>query len=249
MTFSSRHPQFFYTTAPQTCPYLPDRMERKVITDLSGPDAEKLHDRLSRAGFRRSHNIAYAPVCNGCSACVPIRIPVARFAPGRTQRRVMKVNAALQGHETPPRATAEQFVLFRQYQTARHAEGDMAGMNFADYRSMVEDTPIETFLVEFRDAENRLMIVSLIDVVSDGLSAVYSFYDPSLPERSLGAYAVMWLIERARYHRLPYVYLGYWIAHSRKMAYKTNFRPAEIFSRGLWRDLEEQDFLTPPART
>lgn len=115
MTFSSRHPQFFYTTAPQPCPYLPDRMERKVVTDLSGPNAEALHDRLSRAGFRRSHAIAYAPVCNGCTACVPIRIPVQRFVPSRTQKRSIKANSDLQGFEVPAKATAEQFVLFRQY--------------------------------------------------------------------------------------------------------------------------------------
>ncbi|MFT8718063.1 arginyltransferase [Acetobacter sp.] len=239
MTFSSRHPQFFYTTSPQTCPYLPDRMERKVVTDLSGPDAEMLHDRLSRAGFRRSHSIAYAPVCNGCNACVPIRIPVARFTPSRTQRRVLKANAALEGLEVPARATAEQFVLFRQYQTARHADGDMAGMSFADYRSMVEDTPIDTFMIEFRTADNQLMIVSLVDMLSDGLSAVYSFYDPTFPERSLGSFAVMWLIEQAKQRHLPYVYLGYWIAQSHKMSYKSNFRPAEILSRGAWRDLDQ----------
>ncbi|NHN88918.1 arginyltransferase [Acetobacter conturbans] len=241
MTFSSRHPQFFYTTAPQPCPYLPDRLERKVVTDLSGPNAETLHDRLSRAGFRRSHAIAYAPVCNGCNACVPIRIPVTRFIPTRTQKRILKANVTLEGFEVPARATAEQFVLFRQYQTARHADGDMAGMNFSDYRSMVEDTPIDTFIVEFRTPENELMIVSLVDALNDGLSAVYSFYDPTVVNRSLGSFSIMWLIEQARRRRLEYVYLGYWIAQSRKMAYKTNFRPAEILSRGAWRDLETQD--------
>lgn len=241
MTFSSRHPQFFYTTAPQPCPYLPDRMERKVVTDLSGPNAEALHDRLSRAGFRRSHAIAYAPVCNGCNACVPIRIPVQRFTPSRTQKRVFKASSDLQGFQVPAKATAEQFVLFRQYQLARHAAGDMASMNFADYRSMVEDTPIDTFMVEFRSPENHLMAVSLVDTLSDGLSAVYSFYDTTDSARSLGSFAVLWLIEHARRRRLPYVYLGYWIAQSRKMAYKTNFRPAEILSRGSWRDLDDHD--------
>ncbi|AQS85163.1 MAG: arginyltransferase [Acetobacter aceti] len=241
MTFSSRHPQFFYTTAPQPCPYLPDRMERKVVTDLSGPNAEALHDRLSRAGFRRSHAIAYAPVCNGCTACVPIRIPVQRFVPSRTQKRSIKANSDLQGFEVPAKATAEQFVLFRQYQLARHATGDMASMNFADYRSMVEDTPIDTFMVEFRSPENHLMAVSLVDALSDGLSAVYSFYDPTDSTRSLGSFAVLWLVQQAKRRRLPYVYLGYWIAQSPKMAYKTNFRPAEILSRGNWRDLDEHD--------
>ncbi|NHO32283.1 arginyltransferase [Acetobacter fallax] len=238
MTYSSRHPQFFYTTAPLPCPYLPERMERKVVTDLAGADAEGLHERLSRSGFRRSHTIAYAPVCNGCNACIPIRIPVMRFLPSRTQRRIMKANATIEGFEMPARATAEQFILFHQYQMARHAEGDMAGMSFTDYRSMVEDTPIETNIIEFRTQNDQLTGVSLVDRLGDGLSAVYSFFDPTMDARSPGTFAVMWLIERARARNLPYVYLGYWIAESRKMAYKSNFRPAEILFRGMWRDLD-----------
>src|SRR4051812_1821880 len=139
-----RRPQFFYTTAPLPCPYLAGRTERKVVTEIAGPDAEALHDRLSRAGFRRSHNIAYAPVCPSCQACVPIRIPVATFQPDRTLRRVAKANALLEGFEVPARATPEQFQLFQRYQQARHGDGDMATMSFYDYRAMVEDTPIET---------------------------------------------------------------------------------------------------------
>lgn len=238
MTYSSRHPQFFYTTAPLPCPYLPDRMERKVVTDLTGPEADALHDRLSRAGFRRSHTIAYAPVCNGCNACVPIRIPVNRFQPSRTQRRILKANSSLEGFEVPAHATSEQYALFRTYQNARHAEGDMATMNFGEYRTMVEDTPIETFMVEFRTQEHELLATSLVDALEDGLSAVYSFFDPSLASRSLGSFAVMWLIEHARMRGLPYLYLGYWIAQSRKMSYKSGFRPAEILKNGQWRDLD-----------
>ncbi|MBB3883342.1 arginine-tRNA-protein transferase [Acetobacter oeni] len=238
MTCSSRHPQFFYTTAPLPCPYLPDRLERKVVTDLAGVDAEALHERLSRSGFRRSHTIAYAPVCNGCNACVPIRIPVSRFQPGRTQRRIMKLNSDIKGCEMPARATTDQYVLFRKYQAARHADGDMAGMSFSDYRSMVEDTPIDTFVVEFRTPDDHLTGVSLVDRLGDGFSAVYSFYDPAAATRSPGSFAIMWLIERARMQQLPYVYLGYWIARSNKMSYKSNFRPAEILSRGMWRVLD-----------
>ncbi|NHN85986.1 arginyltransferase [Acetobacter musti] len=241
MTYSSRHPQFFYTTAPLPCPYLPDQMERKVVTDLAGHDAEALHERLSRSGFRRSHTIAYAPVCNGCNACVPIRIPAARFQPSRTQRKIMRASSDIEGFEMPARATAEQFVLFRQYQMARHADGDMAGMSFSDYRSMVEDTPIDTVIIEFRSQTHQLTGVSLVDRLGDGLSAVYSFFDPSLASRSPGTFAIMWLIERARLRHLPYVYLGYWIARSRKMSYKSGFRPAEILSRGTWRELNDQE--------
>ena len=167
-----RRPQFFYTTAPLPCPYLAGRTERKVVTEITGPDADSLHDRLSRAGFRRSHNIAYAPVCPSCQACVPIRIPVATFQPGRTLRRIARANASMEGFEVPARATAEQFQLFQRYQQSRHGEGDMATMSFYDYRAMVEDTPIETFIVEFRDPDDRLVGACLTDKLGDGLSAV-----------------------------------------------------------------------------
>ena len=167
-----RRPQFFYTTAPLPCPYLAGRTERKVVTEITGPDAEGLHDRLSRAGFRRSHNIAYAPVCPSCQACIPIRIPVAAFQPDRTQRKIWRTNALLEGFEVPARATAEQFQLFQRYQAARHGDGDMATMSFYDYRAMVEDTPIETLVVEFRDPDDHMVSACLADRLGDGLSAV-----------------------------------------------------------------------------
>jgi arginine-tRNA-protein transferase len=212
-----------------------------VVTEITGPDAEGLHDRLSRAGFRRSHNIAYAPVCPGCQSCVPIRIPVATFQPDRTLRRIAKANVLLEGFEVPPRATAEQFQIFQRYQHARHGEGDMASMSFYDYRAMVEDTPIDTFMVEFRDQDDRMISACLTDRLGDGLSAVYSFFLPGLEKRSLGTYAIIWLIERARELGLPYVYLGYWVPESRKMAYKARFRPSEILLGGTWRMLTDAD--------
>jgi arginine-tRNA-protein transferase len=236
-----RRPQFFYTTAPLPCPYVRGRTERKVVTEITGPEAESLHDRLSRAGFRRSHNIAYAPVCPGCQACVPIRIPVADFQPSRTLRRIIRDNSAIEGFEVPARATAEQFQLFQRYQHARHADGDMANMNFYDYRAMVEDTPIETNIVEFRDADDRLVGACLVDRLNDGLSAVYSYFVPGMDKRSLGTYAVLWLIERAAFLGLPYVYLGYWVPESRKMAYKARFRPSEILVGGIWRTMTDAD--------
>jgi leucyl-tRNA---protein transferase len=231
-----KRPQFFYTTAPLPCPYLSGRTERKVVTEITGPDAEAMHDRLSRAGFRRSHNIAYAPVCPGCNACVPIRIPVGRFAIDRSLRRVLKANANLIGRETPPRATAEQYQLFQRYQNARHHDGDMATMSFYDYRAMVEDTPIETSVIEFRDERERLVAACLTDRLGDGLSAVYSFFDPLLERRSPGTFMILWLIEQARAVGLPHVYLGYWVQKSRKMAYKARFKPSEILVGGVWRD-------------
>ncbi len=236
-----RRPQFFYTTAPLPCPYVPGRTERKVVTEITGPDADALHDRLSRAGFRRSHNIAYAPVCPNCNACVPIRIPAAGFQPDRTLRRIGRANLGVEGFEVPARATAEQFQLFQRYQQARHGDGDMATMSFYDYRAMIEDTPIETFIIEFRDPDDRLVGACLTDRLSDGLSAVYSFFLPGLDRRSLGTYTILWLVERARGLGLPYVYLGYWVPESRKMAYKARFRPAEVLAGGAWRLLSDAE--------
>ncbi|MEN9500310.1 MAG: hypothetical protein RIS83_2130 [Pseudomonadota bacterium] len=235
----NRRPQFFYTTAPLPCPYLPGRTERKIVTELSGTEAEALHERLSRAGFRRSHNIAYAPVCPGCQACVPIRVVSEEFTPDRTQRRILRANTDLTVSEMPARATAEQFTLFQRYQKTRHADGDMAAMGYYDYRAMIEDTPISTGIVEFRDAQDRLLGACLTDWLSDGLSAVYSFFDTTLDKRSLGTFAVLWLIGRARSLGLPYVYLGYWVPESRKMAYKARFRPSEILMSGAWHMLRD----------
>ncbi len=242
MSFKSpRRPQFFYTTAPLPCPYVEGRTERKVVTEIAGQDADLLHDRLSRAGFRRSHNIAYAPVCPTCNSCVPIRIPVATFETDRTLRRIVKANAAVLGFEAPARATSEQFHVFQRYQQTRHTDGDMATMSFYDYRAMVEDTPIETTMVEFRDTDERLLGGCLTDRLGDGLSAVYSFFTPGLERRSLGTYAILWLVQRARTLNLPYVYLGYWVPESRKMTYKARFRPCEILAGGIWRQLTEAD--------
>jgi arginyl-tRNA--protein-N-Asp/Glu arginylyltransferase len=236
-----RRPQFFYTTAPLPCPYVVGRTERKVVTEIAGPGTEALHDRLSRAGFRRSHNIAYAPVCPSCQSCIPIRIPVHTFQPGTTLRRIAKANARVESFVVAARATAEQFQLFQRYQQARHGGGDMATMSFYDYRAMVEDTPVETFVAEFRDPDTRLISACLADRLGDGLSAVYSFYAPTMERRSLGTHAILWLIERARSLGLPYVYLGYWVPESRKMAYKARFRPSEVLVSGTWRVMTEAD--------
>ena len=241
-----RRPQFFYTTAPLPCPYLPGRTERKIVTELSGTEAEALHERLSRAGFRRSHNIAYAPVCPGCQACVPIRVVGEEFTPDRTQRRILRANADLTVSEMPARATAEQFTLFQRYQKNRHADGDMAAMGYYDYRAMIEDTPISTGLLEFRDGRDRLLGACLTDWLADGLSAVYSFFDTDEDKRSLGTFAVLWLIGRARSLGLPYVYLGYWVPESRKMAYKARFKPSEILISGAWHRLGDSAEVLAP---
>ena len=170
-----------------------------------------------------------------------IRIPVDSFQPDRTLRKISRANAGLEGYQVPARATAEQFQLFQRYQQVRHGDGDMASMSFYDYRAMVEDTPIDTFVIEFRDEQDRLLSACLGDRLGDGLSAVYSFFAPAMEKRSLGTYAVLWLIERARALGLPYVYLGYWVPESRKMAYKARFKPSEVLLGGVWRVLTEGD--------
>jgi arginine-tRNA-protein transferase len=232
-----RRPHFFFTTAPMPCPYLDGRMERKIVTELAGQDATRLHDSLSRAGFRRSHSIAYAPACPGCGACVPVRVIVKDFRKKKSFRRTLKANADLSAAVVPARATAEQYRLFNAYQGARHAGSDMAQMGFYDYRAMVEDSPIDTEMVEFRDGSGRLTAVCLMDRMDDGLSAVYSFFDPAEDRQGLGTFMVLWLIGQAKAEGRPFVYLGYWIAESRKMAYKIRFQPLEGFTSDGWSPL------------
>jgi leucyl-tRNA---protein transferase len=216
--------QFFATTAVP-CPYVPGRAERKLIVELAGRAAPGFYDALSRAGFRRSHRFAYRPACRACTACVPVRIAVEQFAHTRSTRRVRNANAAVSGQLLAARATVEQFELFVAYQHSRHRDSDMAAMTYGEYRAMVE---------EFRDAAGVLMAVSLIDRLDDGLSAVYSFYDPRRSRGSLGTWSILWLVEECRRHGLPYVYLGYWIAESPKMAYKARFPALERLANGHW---------------
>lgn len=230
-----RRPHFFFTTAPMPCPYIAGRMERKIVTELVGQDSRTLHDSLSRAGFRRSHSIAYAPACPGCNACVPVRVVADGFHPSRTFRRTLNANRDLTARIIPAQATAEQYRLFNLYQEGRHTGSDMALMGFYDYRAMVEDSPIDTMLIEYRDQDGHLIAICLADRMDDGLSAVYSFFATDQPHRrGLGTYIILWLIEEAKRQNLPFVYLGYWIAESTKMSYKTRFQPLEGFGPLGW---------------
>ena len=231
-------PQSFYVLAETPCPYLPGRLERKLLTDISGPGARRLYDLLSRAGFRRSHSFAYRPACSACQACVAVRVKADAFEPSKSQKRASIANRALRVEETGARATQEQYRLFARYIRSRHGDGDMARMGFADYRAMVEETCLDTRIAEFRDEEGQLVAACLSDWLEDGPSAVYSFFEPDLAGRSLGTYMVLWLIEEAQRRRLPYVYLGYWIQGARKMAYKERFRPAEGFGPEGWAPIE-----------
>lgn len=226
--------RFFFGTRMLPCPYVPGRVERKVVTDLSGPNASALYGRLSRAGFRRSHGLAYRPACPSCSACLPVRVDVGAFAETRAFKRVRRANDDVAARRMAPMATVEQFRLFSRYQAVRHGDGDMASMTFGDYRAMIEETPVETVVVEFRDGAGALLAAMLADVLDDSLSAVYSFFDPRETRRSLGTWMILWLIDESRRLGLPHAYLGYLIEDSEKMAYKARFRPLERLTERGW---------------
>ena len=233
----------FYVTAPQPCPYLEGRMERKLFTALQGEHAQKLNDTLSKQGFRRSQNVLYRPSCAECSACLSARIRVADFEPSRTQRRVMKRAAHLTRNPTSPWATEDQFALFRRYLDNRHADGGMADMDIFEFAAMIEETPIKSRVIEYSrppktgERGRPLAAVCLTDVFDDGLSMVYSFYDPDLRDLSLGTHVILDHVDIAREAGLPYVYLGYWVPGSRKMGYKANFAALEIYKGGQWQPI------------
>jgi leucyl-tRNA---protein transferase len=233
----------FYVTAPQPCPYLEGRMERKLFTALQGDQAQTLNDSLSKQGFRRSQNVLYRPSCAECSACLSARIRVADFLPSRTQRRILRRNARLLRNATTPWASEDQFALFRRYLDDRHATGGMADMDVFEFAAMIEETPIRSRVIEYTappppgSRDRPLAAVSLTDVFDDGLSMVYSFYDPALSQDSLGTFLILDHVEIAREAGLPYVYLGYWVPGSRKMGYKAGFSAVEIFKGGRWQDM------------
>lgn len=233
-------PQRFYATHPSPCPYLPGRLERKVFTELKGGDADSLHDLLADNGFRRNQVIAYRPFCESCDACVPVRVRAGDFAPKKWMRRILARNADLVMSKKPARATREQYELFSGYLGARHAEGGMADMSFEEYQAMVEETAVTTEVVEFRDQTGTLAGACLIDLLADSISLIYSFFltDAAAEANSLGSAVILRLVERARADGQAYVYLGYWIAESQAMAYKSRFQPVEALGRGGWRLLE-----------
>lgn len=233
--------RFFFSTSPLPCPYLPDRLERRVVTELIGRDAMALHEQLSLAGFRRSHGIAYAPACTNCNACKAVRVLAGDFTPSRSLRRIAGRNRMLAAEIRDPVASTEQYQLFSAYQKGRHGGGDMAKMDFFDYQGLIEDTSVDTFLAEFRDPGGRLVGACLTDRMVNGYSAVYSFFDPALAERSLGSYMILWLIENAKQRGLPYVYLGFWIPDCAKMAYKARFRPLEVHTEAGWQPLDPDE--------
>lgn len=244
MTSHHRDTPQFYLTAPSPCPYLPGREERKVFTHIVGRRAREINEILTQGGFRRSQTIAYRPACEGCRACISVRLLVDEFEPSANLRRVLRDNADLVGTALPNQPTSEQYGLFRRYLESRHAGGGMADMSVLDFSMMVEDSHVDTTMIEYRRrgpdtaingrGQGPLIAASLTDELPDGLSMVYSIYDPELHDRSLGTYLILDHVARAKARGMAYLYLGYWIEGSRKMAYKARFRPQERLTQTGW---------------
>lgn len=239
MSAPVKFPRFFVTN-PGPCPYLPGKTERKVFTELNGPHADELNDALGRIGFRRSQNVAYRPSCIDCKACVSVRVLTSEFKPNTTQRKILRRNQDLVVTGCRAWSTSEQYDLLRRYLSRRHPEGGMTEMDDMDYADMVEQSPVKSHVVEYREPgrfgqPGRLVGACLTDQQGDGLSMIYSFYDAEIEERAgLGNFIILDHILRAREAGLPYVYLGYWVDGSPRMNYKTRYQPLEKLGPDGW---------------
>ena len=246
MTAPIRFPRFF-VTSPAPCPYLPGKSERKVFTELRGQSADELNEALGRIGFRRSQTVAYRPSCLDCQACVSVRVVANEFKPSGSQKRTLKANSDIEVAECRPWATDEQYELLRKYLAHRHPGGGMAEMDESDFADMVEHTPVSSYVVEYREPgvgsqPGRLIGACLTDVQGDGLSMIYSFYEPDIEDRAgLGNFIILDHIRRAAAQGLPYVYLGYWVEGSERMQYKVRYRPLERLTRGGWERMPEDE--------
>ena len=228
----------FHRTDTYPCSYLPDRQARSLVAIPPGLIDSALYSRLVRHGFRRSGPFSYRPDCTGCRACVPVRIPVQRFAPNRSQQRCFKRHGTLMATERPLTYNETHYALYRRYQHARHPGGGMDQSDPDQYAEFILQSHIDTRLIEFCEPESgTLRIVSLIDRLDDGLSSVYTFFDPDIAGASFGTYSILWQITRCAALGMPYLYLGYWIKECRKMAYKAGFQPIEGLIDGLWQPL------------
>jgi leucyl-tRNA---protein transferase len=245
-----RFPKFFVTN-PSPCPYLPGKVERKVFTELSGRHASELNEALGRIGFRRSQSVAYRPSCIDCSACISVRVLAGEFEPTATQRKLLRRHADLEVSACKPWTTDEQYELLRRYLSVRHPGGGMAEMDDSDFADMVEQTPVRTYIIEYREPSKdgkpgKLVGACLSDQQSDGLSMIYSFFDVGPNARKgLGTFIILDHIIRAARANLPYVYLGYWVEGSTRMAYKTSFRPLERLGRDGWRRMDGVETAVP----
>jgi leucyl-tRNA---protein transferase len=239
MSIEKRNFPQFFITSPSPCPYIPGQLERKVFTHLITLDAKTLNSQLSQGGFRRSQNIAYRPACDHCKACQSVRVPVENFVWSRSFRKVTAKNADLSVDLVTAKATSEHYSLFRDYIDTRHGDGGMADMSVLDFAAMVDESVVDTRIAEFRLGTNslrkgELKAAALIDVLEDGISMIYSFFEPSQSNRSLGTYMILRTIKLAADLKLPYVYLGYWIEPSRSMTYKSRFLPQQRLTKEGW---------------
>ncbi|MEL6827147.1 MAG: arginyltransferase [Pseudomonadota bacterium] len=239
-----RHGLRFYVTGASPCPYLPGQIERKGFTHLTQDNPDALHDQLSRAGFRRSQGVAYRPACPSCNACRSVRVDVSNFKPSRNQRRILRTNADLTRRPIEARANREYFRLLKSYLRSRHDGGGMSDMGYREFCAMVNDSPVQTLMFEYRagpELDSPLVAVSLTDVLRDGFSMVYTFFDPAQRQRSLGTFMILDHVLHARELGLPHLYLGYWIKNSEKMDYKRRFKPLEVLEAGQWRPLQDHE--------
>ena len=240
----------FYVTIPSPCPYLEGQMERKVFTQLDPLSGPHLNDYLTHSGFRRSQNVIYRPACESCNACKSSRVDCSAFTASKSQRRALNKNQDLVRDVCEPYATQEQFALLSRYLHARHFGGGMTDMTFERYETMVEECASRTLIVEYRNTEHELVACCLVDELLDGLSMVYSFFDPRLSRRSLGTFMVLDHLALAKAETFSYLYLGYWVTQSPKMNYKSAFKPAQILTSNGWQDLTpELDIDASPAFT
>ena len=231
-----KNPQF-YVTAPQDCPYLEKQVERKLFTALYGSNSRRLNNSLSKQGFRRSQNVLYRPSCSNCNACMSARILSAEFKQSKSQKRIRTRNKDVIRTVNPPLATDPQYDLFKRYINTRHPNGGMSDMDADDFTAMIEETNVESRIVEYyvnMNGKPELISFSLVDILDDGISMVYSVFDPDLTERGLGTYMIMDHNDLALEMKLKFVYLGYWVKGSSKMDYKKRFRPLEVFADDKW---------------
>jgi arginyl-tRNA--protein-N-Asp/Glu arginylyltransferase len=227
----------FYLTAPYPCSYLRDQQARSQVATPALLIGTPVYSELVQRGFRRSGTYTYRPHCDNCQACVPLRIMAQQFAANRTQKRAWKQHAHLEATLHPLQDSCEYYELYQRYQHARHKDGGMDNDDRESYQNFLLQSHVDSVLVEFRE-QGVLRMVSVIDLLSDGLSSVYTFYEPDLPRARLGVYNVLWQIELCRKLGLDFVYLGYWIKDSRKMAYKTQYQPAQGLLDGIWRTFD-----------
>ena len=232
-----------YSTASYPCSYLPGLQARSLVATPPHRIDTEAYGQLLRQGFRRSGFITYRPDCEHCHACIPVRVPVDQFAPNRNQRRCLKRHGNLTVRELPLADFDEHFALYQRYQAARHAGGGMDRDGREQYKDFILQSTVDTRLIEFSE-NGQLRMISVIDVVSDGLSSVYTFYDPDAAHASFGTYSILWQIAQCQANHLPYLYLGYWIRDSHKMGYKANFRPIEGLIEGLWQAFSPADTTT-----